>query len=128
MAQESESHTRTVTAGGGAFLHHVEMGVEGRDLVHLGERELHLLRQRGEMRGGEMAVAVLDQVQVLDQEIAPALALAQQGPHLGERLRLDLAALGCPAGAVAPSRAGRALVGPRIHAWNPSQFTNNGRD
>jgi hypothetical protein len=60
-----------------AFLHHVEMGVEGRDLVYLGERELHLIRQRGEMRGGEMAVAVLDQVQVLDQEIAPTLVLAQ---------------------------------------------------
>ena len=58
MAQESESHTRTVTAGGGsfAFLHHVEMSVEGRHLVDLGERELHLLRQRGEMRGREMAV------------------------------------------------------------------------
>ena len=27
-----------------AFLHHVEMRVEGRDLIDLGERELHLLR------------------------------------------------------------------------------------
>ena len=75
-----------------------------------------------------MAVTILDQVQVLDQEIAPALAVAQERAHLVERLGLDLAALGGPAGAVAPSRAGRALVGPRIHAWNPSQFTNNGRD
>jgi hypothetical protein len=58
------------------FLHHFEMGVEGRDLVDLGERELHLLRQRGEMRGGEITVAVLDQMQMLDQEVAPALALA----------------------------------------------------
>jgi hypothetical protein len=73
MAQESESHTRTVSAGGGV---HVEMGVEGRDLVDLGERELHLLRQRGEVRGGEITVAVLDEVQMLDQEIAPALAVA----------------------------------------------------
>ncbi len=48
------------------FLHHVEMGVEGRDLVDLGECELHLLRQRGEMRGGEITVAVLDQVQMFD--------------------------------------------------------------
>ena len=76
-----------------AFLHHVEMGVEGRDLVDFGERELHLLRQRREMRGGEMAVAVLDQVQVLDQQVAPARPVAEQRAHLVERLRLDLAAL-----------------------------------
>ena len=84
-----------------AFLHHVEMGVEGRDLVDFGERELHLLRQRGEMRGGEMAVFVLDQVQVLDQEIAPARPVAQQRAHLLERRRVDLAALGRLRGAAA---------------------------
>ena len=77
-----------------AFLHDVEMGVEGRDLVDLGERELHLLRQRREMGGGEMAVAVLDQVQMLDQQVAPARAIAEQRAHLVERLRIDLAALG----------------------------------
>ena len=108
MAQESESQTRTVTAGGGglAFLHHVEMGVEGRDLVDFGERELHLLRQRGEMRGREMPVAVLDQVQMLDQQIAPALAIAQQRAHLVERLRIDLAAFG------RPPRPAAAAFGP----------------
>src|SRR5215467_14116006 len=95
------------------FLHHVEMGVEGRDLVDLGERELHLLRQRGEMRGGEIAVAVLDQVEMLDQEIAPALALAQQRVHLYQRLRLDLAALGRFAWAVAASQT--SIVGARVH-------------
>ena len=31
--------------GGLALLHHVEMGVEGRDLVDLGERQLHLVCQ-----------------------------------------------------------------------------------
>ena len=77
-----------------AFLHHVEMGVEGRDLVDLGERELHLLRERGEMRGREMAVAVLDQMQVLDQQVALARPVAEQRAHLVERLRIDLAALG----------------------------------
>src|SRR5262249_52569229 len=96
------------------FLHYVEMGVEGRDLVDLGERELHLLRQRGEMRGGEITVAVLDQVQMLDQEIAPALALAQQRAHLRQRPRLDLAALGRFARAVAPSQSA-AIVGARVH-------------
>src|SRR5205085_8256729 len=96
------------------FLHHVEMGVESRDLVDLGERERHLLRQRGEMRGGEITVAVLDQVQMLDQEIAPALALAQQRAHLGQRLRLDLPALGRLAWPVAPSQSS-AIVGARVH-------------
>ena len=88
------------------LFHDIEVGVEGRDLVDLGERKLHLLRQRGEMRGGEIAVAVLDQVQVLDQQIAPALALAEQRAHLVERLRLDLPALGRLPRAVAPSRTG----------------------
>ena len=45
ISQESESHTRTVSAGGAcfAFLHHVEVVVEGRDLVDLGLRQPHLL-------------------------------------------------------------------------------------
>src|SRR6266849_4417343 len=70
------------------------MGVEGRDLVDLRERELHLLRERGEMRGGEVPVAVLDEMQMLDQQVAPALPLPEQRAHLGERRRIDLAALG----------------------------------
>ena len=46
------------------------------------------------MRRREMPVTVLDQMQVLDQEIAPALAVAQQCAHALKRLRLDLAAFG----------------------------------
>ena len=76
-----------------AFLHHVEMGVERRDLVDLGLRELHLGGERGEMRAGNVAVPVLDQVQVLDQQIAPPRPVAEQRAHLVERLRIDLAAL-----------------------------------
>ena len=96
MAQDSESQTRTVTGGGGvcAFLHHVEMRVEGRDLVDLGLRELHLGGERREMRGGDVAVLVLDQMQMLDQQVAPARAVGQQRRDLVERLRIDLAALG----------------------------------
>ena len=75
-----------------AFLHDVEMRVEGRDLVDFGLRELHLLRERREMRGREMAVAVLDEMQVLDQQIAPARPVAEQRTHLVERRRIDLAA------------------------------------
>ncbi len=69
-----------------AFLHHVEMGVEGRDLIDLGERELHFLRQGGEMGGREMTVMVLNQMQMLDQEIAPARPIGQQARALPRAL------------------------------------------
>jgi hypothetical protein len=52
-------------------------------------------------------------VQMLDQEIAPALAVAQQRAHLRQRLRLDLAALGRLARAVAASQT--SIVGARVH-------------
>ena len=44
------------------------------------------------MRGGEMAVFVLDQMQMLDQQIAPARLVAEQRADFVERLRIDLAA------------------------------------
>ena len=86
------------------------MGVEGRDLIDFGERELHLLRQGGQMRGGQMTVMILDEMQMLDQEIAPPRPVGQQRQHLLERLRVDLPALRRarrPAPASAPARVGR---------------------
>jgi len=70
------------------------VGVEGRDLVDLGERQPHFLRQRGEMRGGEVAVLVLNQMQMLDQQVAPARPLTEQGADLIERFQVDLTPLG----------------------------------
>ena len=94
-----------------AFLHHVEMRVEGRDLVDLGQRKLHLGRERGEMRGREMPVSVLDQVQMLDQEIASArLPPKQELAHLVERRRVDLPALGRARAAGAGRRAPAPFV------------------
>ena len=46
------------------------------------------------MRGGDVAVLVLDQMQVLDQQVALARAVAEQRRDLVERLRIDLPALG----------------------------------
>ena len=92
-----------------AFLHHVEMRVEGRDLVDLGQRQLHLGGERGEMRGGEMAVMVLDQMQMLDQQIAPARPVGEQRAHFVERLRIDLATLG----RARRTAAAACAVGPR---------------
>jgi hypothetical protein len=46
------------------------------------------------MRGREVAVLILDEMQVLDQQIAAARTVQQQVPDFLERLRIDLAALG----------------------------------
>src|SRR6266568_5618708 len=45
------------------------------------------------MRGREMTVAILDQVQMLDQQIAPTLALAKERTYFLKGARIDLATL-----------------------------------
>jgi hypothetical protein len=52
---------------------------------------------------------------VLDQEITPPRAVAEQRAHFVEGLQVDLAALGGPPRAVSPARPGRLIVGPRVH-------------
>src|SRR5712691_1950593 len=54
-------------------------------------------------------------MQVLDQEVAPALAVAKQRPHLVERLRVDLTALGRFR---RPAASAGGLVGKNVHAQN----------
>ena len=49
------------------------------------------------MRGGDESVRILDPVQELDQEVAPARRVAEQRAHFGQRLRIDLAPLRAPA-------------------------------
>ena len=78
------------------FLHHIEMGVERGNLIDFGQCQLHFLRQCGEMRRQKVPVTVLDQVQMLDQEIASAWPVDQQRLNLFERPRIDLPAFGCP--------------------------------
>ena len=99
------------------LLHHVEMVIEGRDLVDLGQRELHLRGERGEVRGREMSVAVLDAVQVLDQQVAPAGIIPKQRAYLVPRRWVDPSALGSGAHARRPAslRSGRR---PVTHAYN----------
>ena len=91
-----------------AFLHDVEMGVEGRDLVDLGLGQLHLVGQRRQMGRRQVTVSVLDQVQILDQQIALPRRIAQQGANPVERGRIDLAALGNRAGLAPPGLGGLA--------------------
>ena len=85
-----------------AFLHHVEMRVEGRRLEHLREGQLHLVGKRRQMRGRNLVVGILDQMQMLDQQIAPPRPVAKQKRNLFSGLRIDLAALGGRFGALAP--------------------------
>src|SRR5688572_1849614 len=68
------------------------MGVERRGLEHFGKRQLHLVGKRGKMRGGYLMILVLDQVQVLDQKIAPARPVAKQKLDFMRGSRIDLAA------------------------------------
>ena len=77
-----------------AFLHHVEVVVEGRDLVDLGLRRASSpapARPGAPPTGGRSG---LDLVQVLDQQVAAARRVAEQRLHFLERLRVDRPALG----------------------------------
>jgi hypothetical protein len=60
------------------------------------------------MRGAEVAVAVLNQVQMLDQQITLAGPVGEQRAYLAERLLLDLAPLRMAP--VPPSARSRAAV------------------
>src|SRR5436309_3498300 len=57
------------------------------------EREPHVVRERHQMRRGKLAVTVLDQMQMLDQEIRSTRTFAEQRAHFLERARIDLAPL-----------------------------------
>ena len=69
VAAQSVPERRDV---GRAFLHHVKMRIERRGLEHFRKRQLHLVGQRRQMRRRDLVIGVLDQVQMLDQEIALA--------------------------------------------------------
>ena len=96
-----------------ALFDHVEMRVEGRDLIDFGLRQLHLGGERGEMRRGDVAVFVLNQMQMLDQQVAPARAVGQQRLDIGGGLRIDLTALGRARRAPTPPSSGLVCGRPR---------------
>ncbi len=98
-----------------ALLHHVEMRIEGRDLVDFGHGEPHLLGQRAQMGRGQMAEPVLNEVQMLDQQIPAARRISQQLAHLGPGLLVQLAALG-RAAPLALARFPDALALIQCHA------------
>ena len=66
---------------------------------------LWLIRERRQTRSREIAVVILDEMQMLDQEIAPARPITKQRAHFIKRLEIDLPALGRasrPSAAAAP--------------------------
>src|SRR5262245_2501921 len=87
------------------------------------------------MRSREMTIAVLDHVQMLDQQVTPARTLTEQRPYLLQGTRIDLAALGGAAraagttvGAVGPAirkscgihwKSSRAHIGAAFNPHNP---------
>ena len=84
------------------------MRVEGRDFVDFGECQFHLGGERSQMRSGQMAVMILDEMKMLDQQIAPARPVSEQPAHFVECLGVDLSTLGRARRTAAATRA----IGP----------------
>src|SRR5690606_14834444 len=64
------------------------------DLEDFGRSQGHLAGEGGQVRRGEAAVCVLDEVEMLDQEIGTTGRVAEQLTHLGQGAGIHLAALG----------------------------------
>ena len=62
--------------------HDVEVGIEGRDLVDLRHGNGHEAGERVEVAGLEAALGVLDEMEVLDQQVAPVGAFADHFPDI----------------------------------------------
>ena len=71
-----------------ALFDHVEVVIEGR-LVHLGHRQLHLGGKSDQVRRRQTVIAVLDLVQVLDQQVAASGRVAKQRTNLLVGFRID---------------------------------------
>ncbi len=108
-----------------ALLHHVEMGVEGRAFVSGGLRQAQLLAQRLQMPRRNGVVAVLDQVQIFDEEVVAPGPVAEERPDLLERFGIELAPLGEAPRTLARAGMSCRPVGTAIarglllHATNP---------
>ena len=75
------------------FENDIEVVVEGGDLIHFRKREPHFMRQGDQMPMRQMALIVLNEVEMFNQEIAAAGTIAKQNAHVVKRVGVDLAAL-----------------------------------
>ena len=102
----------------------VEMGVERGDLVDLDQRQPHLGRQRDQMAGVQAAVAVLQEMQVLDEEVGLSRAIAEERAHLLERVLVRLPPFlkfARPASARAGMDAPVGICAVRLRAVRPGR-------
>jgi len=90
------------------LLDDVKVRVERGDLVYVRKRKAHLIRKRDQVTGMQATVVILQEVQVLDQQVGRARAIAEKRPHLVDGLRVGLAA--------AREVAGLAPAGARMDA------------
>ncbi len=101
-----------------AVFRHIEVVIEGRDLVHLRHRQAQLMGEGGEQPGRQGPAGVLDQMQILDQMVAAPLSRSEQRPDFGERPAIDLAALRLRP-RLAAAAAGVARLGSRgFNIWH----------
>ena len=77
-----------------AFLDHIEMRIERRDLVYLGHAHPHLFCECAQMCRRKMAVFILDQVQMFYQQIGAPRLVSQQRADLFPSAILQLTPLG----------------------------------
>ena len=132
----ARSQTRTVSRGAAAprrcvLANDVEVVIEARHLEHLGLRELHPLRQRRQVRRRELAEAIVQQVQVFDQQVAPrrrgiadgAARSARSLRHGRRRRRADLSAADAGVRDGSADASAQLLQGDArgIHAAKPRQ-------
>ena len=100
------------------------MGVERGDLVDLDQRQPHLFGERRQMARMQAAEMILQQMQMLDQQVAPALAVTEQRLNLVQSCRIDLPAFGMVETAPAPRARVNAAVVCRLgtHFGDPVNF------
>ena len=95
LARQAVAHAdRDFGWRGLAIEHDIEMGVERGDLVDRGHRQFHLVRQRPKVAARKMAVAVLDQVEILNQQVALARPVAEKFQDFGLRGGIELTSFG----------------------------------
>jgi hypothetical protein len=94
LTAQAVAHSHGQRRGRHLAVHdNIEMSIKRSDLVDLDECEPHLLRKRREMPCMQAPEMVLQQVQVFDEQVAPALAFAKQFLHLTESDGIDLTPL-----------------------------------
>ena len=91
---DADCHRRR---GGLAIAHQVELRVERGDFENLGLRHAQFRGEGRKVPRRKVAMAILDQMEIFDQQIALARQIAKKGLDLLNSSRLDLASLGnCP--------------------------------